>query len=107
MAQMAAAAAAMHLGPRHAMASILGVLDGALERIVKTRPAGAAVEFLFRREEALSASRADKDAWPLFMIEGAASRCLRIMRAHDSILFRREKAAPLLIGMGHLERFGP
>jgi hypothetical protein len=26
------------------------------------------------------------------------------MRAHDSILFRREKAPPFFIGMGHLKR---
>ena len=100
MAQMAAAAAAMHLGAYHAMAPIPAVLDGAFAGIVKTRPARAAIEFFARHEKTLSASRADKYAWPLFMIEGAASRCLRAMRAHHAILFRREKAPPFLIGVG-------
>jgi hypothetical protein len=27
------------------------------------------------------------------------------MRAHDSILFRREKAPPFFIGMGHVKHF--
>jgi len=104
MAQMTAAAAATHLGPRHAMASIPGVLDRAFEGIVKTRPAGAALEFFGGSEERLSASRANKYARPLFMIEGAASRCLRAMRTHHSILFWREKAPPFFIGMGHVKR---
>src|ERR1700730_26643 len=104
VAQMAAAAAAMHFRPRHAMAAVIGVLDGAFEGIVKTRPAGAALEFLFRREERPSASRANKYARPLFMVEDAASRCLSAMRAHDPILFRRKQTPPFFIGMGHVKQ---
>ena len=104
MAQMAAAAAAMHFRPGHAVASILAVLDGAFEGIVKTRPAGAALEFLFRHEERLSAAGAHEGAGAFFIVEGAASRGLRAMRAHHSILFRREKAPPFFIGMGDFKR---
>jgi hypothetical protein len=105
VAQMAAAAAAMHLRPRHAMASILGALHGAFEGIVEARPAGAAFEFFGRDEKALATSGADEGAGSLFMIQGAAAGRLRTMRAHDSILFRREKAPPLFLGMGDFKSF--
>ena len=44
-------------------------------------------------------------AGALFMIQGAAAGRLRTMRAHDSILFRREKAPPLFLGMGNFKSF--
>src|SRR3984893_780207 len=105
VAQMAAAAAAMHLRPRNAMASILGALHGAFEGIVEARPAGAAFEFFGRDEKTLATSGADEGAGALFMIQGAAAGRLRTMRAHDSILFRREKAPPLFLGMGDFKKF--
>jgi hypothetical protein len=107
MPQMAAAAAAMYFRPRHAMASILGALNGAFKRIVKARPAGAAVEFLARHEEALPTAGADESATTLFMIEGATAGRLRAMRAHDSILFRREKAPPLFVALSMQRRVAP
>src|SRR5271165_4879659 len=42
MAEMTAAAAAMHLGADHSVASVARSLDRAGERIVEARPAGAA-----------------------------------------------------------------
>jgi hypothetical protein len=104
MAQMAAAAAAMHLGAYHAMAPIPALLDGAFAGIVKTRPASAAIEFFARHEKALSAAGAHEGAGAFFMVEGAAARRLRAMRAHHSILFRREKAPPFFICMGYVKR---
>ena len=81
---MAAAAAAMHFRPRHAMAGVIGVLDGAFEGIVKARPAGAALEFFGRHEKPLSTAGAHEGAGAFFKVKGATSRCLRAMRAHDS-----------------------
>ena len=105
VAQMAAAAAAMHFRPRHAMAAVIGALDGAFEGIIKTRPTGAALEFLGRHEKALSAAGAHEGAGAFFMVERAASRRLRAMRAHHSILFRGEKAPPLFIVMGDFKLY--
>src|SRR5271169_3763601 len=48
--EMAAAAAAMNLGAQHAEGAVLGCADGVLQRLVKTRPAGAALEFRLRRK---------------------------------------------------------
>lgn len=107
MAKVAAAAAAMHLGPRHAKAFILGRLDCAFDRIVETRPARSAFEFFGGSKKPLPASRADKSAWPLFTKERAASRRLRPMPAHDAILFRLKKVAPLFVGVSDFKLFGP
>src|SRR4029450_11660361 len=104
VAQMAPATAAMHLGPHHTVALIQGGLDRTCKGIVETRPAGAAVEFFGRHEKTLSAARTNKCAGTFFMIEGAASRSLRAMRAHHPILFRAKQAAPFLVGAAHFKR---
>src|SRR5262249_24722252 len=103
MAEMAAATAAMHFAAHHAKDFVLRGLNRAFDRIIKTRPAGSAFELPRRRKEPLSASGADENARTPFVIKRAASRRLRAMRAHDAILLRGEKAAPLLVGMRHLE----
>src|SRR5580704_3406855 len=46
VAEMAAAAAAIHLGALHAPAAVGGGVDRARLRVVEARPAGAALEFL-------------------------------------------------------------
>src|SRR6266852_6176526 len=74
VAEMAAAAAAMHLGARHAVAAIDRGLDRARLRIVEARPAGAALEFALRDEQRLAAARAGKRARALLVIERAAAR---------------------------------
>src|SRR5438477_7996220 len=53
MAEMAAAAAAMHLGAHHAVGTVARGLGRARSRIVEARPAGAALELHFRREQLL------------------------------------------------------
>ena len=45
MAEMAAATAAVDFGAQHAVGAVVGLADGVIERLVKTRPAGAALEF--------------------------------------------------------------
>src|SRR5262245_47278698 len=44
VAEMAAAAAAVHLGPRHAEGAVGVGADGIVERLVEARPTGAALE---------------------------------------------------------------
>src|ERR1700688_5170604 len=98
---MAAAAAAMHLGALHAPAAVGGVLDRSRHRSVEARPAGAALEFLFRSEQRLLAAGAIKRAGALFVIERAAARPLGTVLAHDVKLLGREQLLPLRLGMRH------
>src|SRR5712691_2358419 len=58
--EMAAAAAAMHLVAHHAVAGVGRFFDRPGFRVVEARPAGAALEFLFRREQRLAAAGAGK-----------------------------------------------
>src|ERR1700712_1363509 len=51
MTEMAAAAAAVNFGPQHSKGAVFGLADRVLERLIKTRPAGAALEFGFRGEQ--------------------------------------------------------
>src|SRR5215475_261557 len=51
MAEMAAAAAAVHFRAHHPEAAVAGGLDRARNRVVEARPAGAAFEFRFRDEQ--------------------------------------------------------
>src|ERR1041384_307091 len=82
MAEMAAAAAAMHLGAHHAVAHVARLLDRTRLRIVEARPAGAALELLLRPEQRLPATRAAKRAGALLEIERAAARPLGPVLAH-------------------------
>src|SRR5208283_5916774 len=83
VAEMAAAAAAMHLGAHHAVAAIGRGLDRAGHRIFEARPAGAALEFLLGGEQRLTAAGAGKRAGTLLVIERAAPRRLGAVPAHD------------------------
>src|ERR1700761_6018912 len=76
MAEMAAAAAAMHFGAGHEIAVVGRGLDRSRLRIVETRPAGAAVELLLRYEQRLAAADASKRAGALFVVERATARRL-------------------------------
>ena len=51
MAEMAAATAAVHFGPRRCERAVLSGAHGVLDGLVETRPTGAALEFRFRREQ--------------------------------------------------------
>src|SRR6202048_771070 len=57
VAEMAAAATAVNFGAQHAEGAVLGLADGVLERLIKTRPAGAALEFGVGREQRQGAAR--------------------------------------------------
>src|ERR1700691_2129145 len=99
--EMTAAAAAMHFGAHHAVGAVGRGLHRPGLRIVETRPAGAALEFLLRGKQRLIAAGAVKGAGPFLVIERAATRRLGAVRPHDLELFRREELAPLRVGMRH------
>src|ERR1039458_15522 len=99
VAEMTAAAAAMHLSPYHAVGAVGRGLHGARLWIVEARPSGAALEFLFRGEQRLITAGAVKRAGPFLVVERTASRRLGAVRPHDLELFRSEELAPLRVGV--------
>src|SRR5829696_5256538 len=105
MPEMAAATAAMHLDARHAEAAVLGGLHRSGLRIVETRPAGAAFEFLLRLEQRLPTADATESAGALLVIQRTASRTLGAVSAHDLILLRREQLAPFFVRVRDREVF--
>src|SRR6516164_110418 len=64
--EMPAAAAARDGGADHAERTILGLIDGVIQRRPKARPAGAAFEFGFRREQRQVAAGAAESAGAMF-----------------------------------------
>src|SRR5580692_9264362 len=101
VAEMAAAAAAVHLGALHAPAAVGGGIDRAWLRIVEARPAGAALEFLLRGEQRLPAADAGERAGAFLVIERATARPFGAVLAHDVELLGREQLLPLRLGVRH------
>src|ERR1700722_10896931 len=99
MAEMAAAAAAMHFGAGHAVSPIGCGLDRSRLRIVETRPAGAALELLLRSKQRLFAAGTIERAGTLLVIECATARPLGAVLAHDVELLGSEDFLPFRIGM--------
>src|SRR2546430_13240687 len=62
MAEMAAAAAAMHLSACHAEGAVLGLAERIFQRLIEARPAGAAFEFGVGRKQRQVAAGAGEDA---------------------------------------------
>src|SRR5581483_2853171 len=100
VAQVAAAAAAVHLRADHAVAFVDRGLDGARNGIVEGGPAGAALELPLRHEQGLVTARAEERAGPLLVVERAAARRLGAVPSHDRVLLRRQQLAPLRLGPG-------
>src|SRR6185369_1931168 len=73
VAEMAAAAAAMHLGAQHAEGAVLGLADRVVERLVKTRPAGAALELGVGGEQRQVAAGAGEGALAMLFQERAGA----------------------------------
>src|SRR4029077_17763742 len=84
----------------------VGVAEETGPRIVKPRPAGAALEFLLRGEQRLAAAGAEERAGAFLVIERAAARPLGAVLAHDVILLGGQELAPLRVGVGHGILFG-
>ena len=106
MPEMAAAAAAMHLGPQHPVGPVFGLADGVLERLIETRPAGAALEFRLRGEQRQIAAGAGEGALAVLFQERTRSRPFGALLAQDFVLLRRQLRAPFGVGLFDLELFG-
>src|SRR5229473_4501410 len=101
--EMAAAAAAVNFGPQYPESPVFGLADGVLQRLVKTRPAGTALEFRFRGEQRQVAAGTGEDALAMLLEQRARSRPLGAFLARDLILLRRQLRAPFRIGLFDLE----
>src|SRR6266852_3469205 len=99
MAEMAATAAAMHLGPRHAVGAVLCLAEPIFQRLVEARPAGAAFEFGVGRKQRQVAAGAGEDALAMLLQQRARSRPFSAVLAQDLVLLRRQLRAPLGIGL--------
>ncbi len=106
MAEMAAAAAAMHFGPQHHEGAVLGGGHRIGQRLVEARPAGAAVELGLGGEQRLVATGASEGSLAMLLVQRAAVGPLGAMLAQDAVLRRGQLAMPLLRGPGHLEALG-
>src|SRR6202047_5488174 len=80
--EMAAATAAVNFGPQHPEGAVFGLADGILKRLIKARPAGAALEFGFRGEQRQGAAGAGKKALAMFVQQGAGTRALGAFFSH-------------------------
>src|SRR6267378_3659994 len=103
MTEMAAAAAAVNFGPQHPKGAVFGLADGIVERLIKTRPAGAALEFRLRGEQRQIAAGAGEYALAMLLEQRARTRALGALLAQDFILLRRQLRAPFRIGLFDLE----
>src|SRR3981189_3742077 len=101
--EMAAAAAAVNFGPQHPKGAVFGLADGVVERLIKARPAGSALEFRLRREQRQVAAGAGEDALAMLLEQRARSRTPNALLAQDVILLRRQLRAPFRIGLFDLE----
>ncbi len=100
---MATATAAVNFGPQHPKSAVLGFADGVFERLIKARPAGAALELGLRREQRQVAAGAGEDALAMFLEQRARTRPLGALLAQDFILLRRQLRTPFRIGLFDLE----
>src|SRR5712664_2391524 len=101
--EMAAAAAAVDFGPQHPEGAVFGLADGVVERLIETRPAGAALEFRLRGEQRQVAAGAGEDALAMLLEQRARTRALGALLTQDLVLLRRQLRAPLRIGLFDLE----
>src|ERR1700730_8864517 len=101
--EMAAATAAVNFGPQHTEGPVFGLADGVLERLIKTRPPGAAFEFRLRGKQRQVAAGAGEDALAMLLEQRARSRAFGAFLAQDFILLRRQLRAPFRIGLFDLE----
>src|SRR5262249_3667456 len=67
MTEMAAAAAAMHLGPRHSVGAVIGGPNGILKRLIEARPARPALELCLGREQRQVAAGAGENAFAMLL----------------------------------------
>src|SRR5256885_4043468 len=90
VAEMAAAAAAMHLDPRHAVGAVLGAAERVVERLEEARPARAALELGVRGKQRQIAAGAGESTLAMLLHERARPRTLRAVLAQAIVLLRRQ-----------------
>src|SRR5271154_6407423 len=90
VAEMAAAAPAMNFGAGHAEARVLGFTDRILQRLIKARPSGAALELGLRGEQRQVAAGAGEGALAVLLEQRARARTLGAFLAQDLVLLRRQ-----------------
>src|SRR6185295_1491779 len=103
VAEVSAAAAAVHLGADHHEGAVLGGLHRAGERGVEARPAGVALELRLRREEGKGAAGAEEAAVTVLVEQRARPRALGSLVPEDVVGRGREEGLPLGVGLLDLE----
>src|SRR5215204_5963367 len=106
MAEVAAAAAAVHLGAWDQEGAVRGGGDRMGQRAKEARPPGAALEFRLRGEQRERAAGAGERSLALLAVERARVRPLGRMLAQHAVLRRLEQAPPLVVALCDLERPG-
>src|SRR3981189_905119 len=95
--EMAAAAAAVGLGPPQPQAASRGrpeggifcFSDGVVDGLIEPRPAGAALKFRLRGEQRQVAAGAGEDALAMLLEQRARTRAPGALLAQDFLLLRR------------------
>src|ERR1700678_4262287 len=76
VAEMTAAAAAVTFGPQHPEGPVFSLADGVFERLIKARPAGAALEFRLRGEQRQIAAGAGENTLAMLFQQRCPTRAL-------------------------------
>src|SRR3569833_4623320 len=98
MAEMPAAAAAMHNKLRETQRTVVALADRARQWLPEARPAGAALELGLRRIIALPAAGTGEDAGTVLVVERATSGAFGTLMAQHIIGGRRELLLFLCVG---------
>src|SRR3546814_12020147 len=102
VAEVAAAAPAVHLRAGQEEAVVLPGADGVRQRLPEARPAGAAVVLVLRRIGGEVAAPAVVEAGALLLQERAAARPLGRLLAQHGLGLGTQQAAPILLALRHL-----
>src|SRR5260370_29026348 len=105
MPEMAAAAAAMHLGAAHEEAPVGFGPARILDRRGEARPTGAAVEFAAGVEQRLAAAGAVINPGAMLLVERARAGAFGAMLPQHPVLLRGQPLAPFLVAQRHVEIF--
>src|SRR5262245_47383238 len=106
VAEMSAAAAAMHLGAWHQQDAIRGGANRVRQRRVEARPAGLAVVFRVRGEQRQLAGGAKERALAFLLVERARARDFGAVEPQDLVLRLGQDAPPLAVVLLDFERAG-
>src|ERR1700722_685369 len=101
--EVTTAAAAVNFGPQYPEGAIFMLAHRVVERLPKTRPAGAALKFRCRGEQRQIAAGAGEDALAMLLEKRARPRAFGAFLAQDFILLRRQLRAPFRVGLFDLE----